>query len=311
MIARMLTLLVLLAAATTAPAQVPGQDAPAFQATLARWLADDEAVLPELPALAAAGNRAAQVLLALIDARPELHGPWLAGLDRAARIALLRRPGGLSGQSWMETAAEDTPLARLWLARLHADTPPGTVLAFARLGEDRAARDTALALAARQDPALAEIADDPGYPPSLRHLLWRTRPAEAEIAALAPGDPQIAAHRGAPASVPDRDAWLATAPLAAPLRAFCAATCPQTPTTCARATFALVGGLGGLARLGTPSETLIPAADWDASHLGRAALLRRAEARDCKSGPIHAAENDDIDASTADTNARETARFLP
>jgi hypothetical protein len=311
--------MLLLAAPLPAPAEVPGQDAPAFAAALGRWLADDEAALPEFAALAAGGNRAAQVLLALIDARPELHGPWLAGLDRAARIALLRRPGGLSGQTWMEAAAEDTPLARLWLARLQADTDPEVVLAFAALGEHRAGRDTVLAIAARQHPGIAALADAPGYPPGLRFLAWRawrTDPAraariEAEIAALPPGDPQIAAHRGAPAAAPAHDAWLATAPLAAPLRAFCTAACPVSATACARATFVLGGDLPGLARLGTPSETLIPAATWDASSLGRAALLRRAEARDWNEGPLLATAIAGIDACTAEALARETARFLP
>ncbi len=320
MIARTLvTLLAILTACPPGRAEVPGQEAPAFRAALALWLTDDETALPAFATLAAGGNRAAQVLLALIDGRPELYGPWLAGLDRSARIALLRQPGGISGRSWMETAAADTPLARLWLARLHVDTPPGTIAAFARLGEQRAARDTALAMAARQDTALLALADDPGFPPDLRLLIWRhwqpdpaMRPRiDAEIAALAPGDPQVAAHTGTPADAAARDAWLATAPLAAPLRGFCDAVCPASAAACARATFTLLDGLPGLARLGTPSETLIPPAVWDASPLGRAALLRRAEARNWNDGPLLAAEIAGIDACTADALARETARFLP
>lgn len=320
MIARILAALTLLLAAHAPMAtDLPGQKAPGLRAVVDRWLADDETALPDFAALAAEGNRAAQVLLALVDTRPELHGPWLAGLDRASRIALLRQPGGLSGRSWMEAAAEDTPLARLWLARWQADTPPEVVLAFAALGEARAARDTVLALAARQNAGIAQLADAPGYPPALRFLvwrIWRADPAQAprietEIAALDPGDPQIAAHRAGPVDSAARDAWLATAPLAAPLRAFCDATCPATAAPCARATFAVVGGLTGLARLGPPAETLVPAEAWNGSPLGRAALLRRAEARDWNDGPLLAAEIAGIDACTAAELARETARFLP
>ena len=94
-----------------------GQDAPRFQEALALWLAeDDETALPEFAALAAEGNRAAQVLLAHIDVAVPLQGPWLASLPRAERIALMRQPGGVSGKSWMAAAAVDTPLAAAWSA---------------------------------------------------------------------------------------------------------------------------------------------------------------------------------------------------
>jgi len=87
-------------------AELRGQDDPRFRSALALWLADDdETALPELAALAAEGNRAAQVLLARIDATPWFQGPWLVGLPRKERNTLLRAPGGLSGRSWMQVAA--------------------------------------------------------------------------------------------------------------------------------------------------------------------------------------------------------------
>ena len=138
---------VILGATVVRAADLPGQDAPRFQAALELWLADDEeTALPEFAALAAEGNRAAQVLLARIDATPTLQGPWLQALPRAERNALMRAPGGLSGRSWMQAAAEDTPLAQLWLVQPTPEATGETALAFAALGEARAARDTLYAL---------------------------------------------------------------------------------------------------------------------------------------------------------------------
>jgi hypothetical protein len=267
---------------------VSGQHDPRFEAALATWLADDEAgSLPGIAALAAEDNRAAQLLLALIDRVPVTQGPWLARLSRAERLALLRAPGGLSGRSWMAVAAPSTPLAALWIERDATDAGPGTALAFAGMGEARAARATLQALASRQHRGFAAVADDPRYPPDLRHLVWRewaTTPegearAEAEITRLMPGDPQIRRFDDRPVAAAATDAWLAAAPLAAPLRATCAAACPDDPAPCRGAAYLLVGGHGGLAEFGTPSETLIPADTWDASPRGRRALLRAPDAR--------------------------------
>jgi hypothetical protein len=242
--------------------QVPGQDDPRFEAAVATWLADDEAAaLPALAGLAADGNIAAQVLLALIDARRDLEGPWLAGLaglPREERLALLRRPGGMSGRRWMEAAG--VPLAQLWLDRWSSDTAPATVLGFAAMGEARAARETLLAMAARLRRGFGDLAEAPGYPPALRYLAWAEWATEpggaahvaAEIAALPPGDPQVEIFTGEPADPAARDAWLAADPLAAPLRAFCAATCPEAAAGCARAGSTSSAGCTGWPGRGRP-----------------------------------------------------------
>ena len=148
----------------------------------------------------------------------------------------------------------------------------------------RATRDTLQALANRQYREFAALAEDPAYPADLRHLIWREwaadpagqARAEAEIAALMPGDPQIQRFKAGPVPAADLDAWLASAPLAAPLRSFCAASCPDSASACARALLVVVGGHAGLAVIGTPSETLIPPEVWATSERGRAALLRYA-----------------------------------
>ena len=68
--------LAILTPAPASGASLAGQDDPRFVGALDLWLADDEAeALPALAALAAQGNRAAQVLLALIDANLPYQGP--------------------------------------------------------------------------------------------------------------------------------------------------------------------------------------------------------------------------------------------
>ena len=315
---RWLLALALLAFAGPAPAEpVAGQDDPRFEAALAAWLADDEeGALPELAALAAADNRAAQVLLALIDRVPVYQGPWLVSLPRKERLALTRAPGGLSGRSWMAEAAPDTPLAALWVARDATDTTPETALAFAGIGEARAARETLQSMAKRQYRGFAAVADDPRYPPDLRHLVWREwaatpegkARAAAEIARLMPGDPQIRRFEDRPVTQADTDAWLAAAPLAAPLRATCEAACPETPVTCLRAAYLLVDGHPRLAEFGTPSETLIPPETWNASPRGTNALLREPPARFRFAYETAAAVRAQ-DACLADALAAEVARF--
>jgi hypothetical protein len=308
----------LLLSAAGARAQIAGQDDPGFVLALELWLDDDEeTALPELAALARRGNRAAQILLALIDVTPRVQGPWLAALPREERIALMRMPGGLSGRSWMQAAAEDVPLARLWLRRWDArdEGELDTALAFAEIGEARAARETLLTRMNRNRRGFAAIADDPLYPPDLRALIWsdwerdpgnRAR-IDAEIEALLPGDPQVSFHLARPTTIAQRDAWLADSPLAAPLRAFCAATCPDAARSCARAAYGLVGADSLFASTaGTPSETLIPPETWNYSPRGLASILRF-----LRNKPLAAIRVVRTDRCTASAFAAESERFPP
>jgi hypothetical protein len=282
---------------------------------VAAWLADDDATaLPALAEAAAAGSADARILLALIDLEPRLQGHWLAAQDAAARRTLMRAPGG---GSWMAEAAATDALARLWRRLGMVDAPAEIVLDFAALGEPRAARVAGRTIAARQQAGLAAIAADPGYPSALRYRVWREwarDPAQAEalaaeIAATAPGDPQRAAFAAGTVAPDGREAWLAEAPLAAPLRAFCDATCPATADACRRAAFTLAGGLHGLAALGSPLERLVSSEAFAASPRGRAALLRSPAARDPVTGPALASRVAAKDACTATALAAEIARF--
>lgn len=280
---RLAAILIALMSWPAVAATIPGQGDGSYEAALAAWLADDEeTALPALAGLASEGNAAAQLLLALIDKTPALQGPWLAQQPRNARLEMMRAPGGLSGLSWAHAAAETAPLARLWLRRWQVDAMPELVLEFAHAGEHRAARETLLALAARERRGFAVLADDPGFPPELRTLIWRewedagenAERIAAERAAAHPGDPQLrmAGHDPDTASLAD---WLMQAPAAAPLASLCEAACPQSTQDCAQALYEVLGGHPAVLAFGTPSETLIDSARFNSSPRGQAALLRR------------------------------------
>lgn len=264
-------------------AQIPGQGASAFATAVEDWLeAEEGPALEALAALAAEDNAAAQLLLALIDKTPALQGPWLARLPREARVTLMRRPGGLSGRSWMSVAARQTPVAELWLTLWDVDAPMTLALDFAAAGEPRAARAALVALAARERRGFAGIADAEGYPPSLRFLVWRewagdpARAAalEAEVAALSSGDPQRL-ELGQPLQEAALADWLLAAPEAAVLVRLCRDRCGASQRACALAGMEALGSYRSLLVFGSPSEALIPTERFAASPRGQAALLRR------------------------------------
>ena len=195
----------------------------------------------------------------------------------------MRQPGGLSGRSWMAAAAADTPLAAAWVELWSAGgrVDPATVRAFAALGEDRAMRQALIAMSLGDRAAIGQLADEPFYPPSLRFLAWRDWARDpamapriaAEIAALPPGDPQIATQTGEPASPADRAAWLAEAAPVALMRAFCDAACPADPPSCVAAAVVFHAN-PELPEFGSPVETLVTSDTWHASARGRASMLR-------------------------------------
>ena len=271
--------LLLMASGLASASEVPGQSEAAFEAAVADWLADDEAAaLPAFAALAEQGNAAAQMLLALIDKTPALQGPWLSGLPRSERTALLRAPGGMSGTSWMHAAAETVPLAGHWQTLWQVDAPVSLALDFTAAGEARAARETLIVLASRERRGIAGIADDAGFPEAMRPLVWaewRSDPelaaqADAEIAALPAGDP-----RGPTPDAAALGDWLLSAPVAAPVAALCTRRCGETAGACAAALYDGLGSFNVLAAFGTPSATLIAPEAFHESPCGEAALLRR------------------------------------
>lgn len=89
-----------------------GEDAPEFKEAVQAWLdGKDLAALRSLSDQAQQGNSAAQILLASIASRSSFHAHVTSGMDRKERISLLRKPGGLSGKSWLTEAQNSEPLA--------------------------------------------------------------------------------------------------------------------------------------------------------------------------------------------------------
>lgn len=248
---------------------ISGQNDPAFQGAVAVWLEDDEeTAIRKLSEMATRGHAASQILLAIIDKAPELQGPWLSMLPATERHALMRAPGGISGQSWMREAARTEPLAELWVLLWDVDAPLGLGVEFMRHGEDRAAREAILALFARQRRGFADIVTDPEFPVAMRF-----------IAALE--DPQI--DHDAPIDLRDMGQsvtttaaeWLSTAPEGAALRALCDSTCGATSEACTVAAYAALGSHQRALSLGSPLASVITAEDFVRSAKGQAVVLRK------------------------------------
>lgn len=229
-------------AATAQDAQIDGADAPALRAAVALWLAGaEEAALPALAEEARSGNSAAQVMLGLIDMTAAYQGEWLGELDRAGRIALMRRPGGISGESWLGQA--EGALAETWRRLLDVSSGPEVVTDFAAIGEPRAAVFAARTLKRRQNRDLAE-------------------------AMLATGVPDYLAKFGGAVRHPadDDPAW-------SPITATCDAICAGAPATACRA--AVGAALGGDLHLaGPPASQIVAPTDWAQSAMAQSSLLR-------------------------------------
>ncbi|WP_299943974.1 hypothetical protein [uncultured Ruegeria sp.] len=117
-----------------------GEDAPEFKEAVQEWLdGDDLTALQKLSGQAQHGNTAAQILLASIALRGNMHKHVSVDLPRNERIALFRRPKGLSGQSWLVEASESEPLAVALIQSKEMGQRGPAVAALVELGEPSAA----------------------------------------------------------------------------------------------------------------------------------------------------------------------------
>ncbi|MCL4674925.1 MAG: hypothetical protein KJZ59_02585 [Pararhodobacter sp.] len=300
-------------AALASPPKIPGSEAPDFTQALETWLADDEATaLPALAELAREGNHAARVLLGLIDKTPAMQGPYLAHLDRAERLALLRDSGGMSGRSWLSQSA-DLPLAAAWMALWDVNADISVIDAFQALNEPRAAREALIVLAARENPALGRLPPEQ-VDPDLLYLLWRSADPETRttILNLVPtGHPQRLLI-GDRIDAREIDTWLATSAAAAPLAALCDAVCPDSGETCRGAAYRVLNSHNALMTLGTPSEALIGQSAFLASPRGRSTVMRRILlATDMRGRRAVLAHLRDHAVCLADAIQAEQQRYLP
>ena len=255
------------------PSPIAGADDPAFAQALDLWLDAKEAeALPRLADLAAQDNRAAQILLGLIDTTPSLQQDWLAGQTRDARVSLLRAKGGMSGTNWMRLAAQSEPLAQSWLRLWSGDADMQVMLDFARQGEGRAARLAAKTLALRERTGFGAVAGLADFPPLMRALALREAARGAGQAAsgtLAVGDPGRVLI-GLPAPAPaDLDDWLSATPDLAAFQRAMLALCPDIATRVRDQAIALdaMGGWWGIAEIGSPIAALIPEERWAQSRM--------------------------------------------
>ncbi len=161
----MLRALALLAALATPAAADPLDDA------VAAWVAaDDATALPALAALAQGGDTRAMLFLGAIDPRPVVTD-WALALDRQTRNALLRRPGGLSGQSWLGAIPAGDPQRPLADALLAARA--GDPLPLLAQGQPGAAVQPLLRMFNETPGALATLSRDEPLSPTLDALVWR------------------------------------------------------------------------------------------------------------------------------------------
>jgi hypothetical protein len=146
---------------------LPLRAAPLDEA-IAAWLAEDDATaLPALSALAKAGDEDAMLALGVIEPRT-WESDFVRGLDRTQRIALLRKPGGLSGESWLKSVKARRALAEAFEVAQQKGDP----LPLLALGQTEAARP-ALARAFNENPpALVDIAAAATLPDDMRFWVW-------------------------------------------------------------------------------------------------------------------------------------------
>jgi hypothetical protein len=158
---------------------------------VAAWIAaDDATAMPALKSLAEAGDSRAMLFLGAIEPRPMVTD-YMLGLDRRTRNALLRRPGGLSGKSWLDLIPSDDP-----------QRPFADALMAARAGDPTPLLSLGQTGAAVQ-PLLRMFNEVPGRLASLS----RDAPLSADLAGLVWLDALLPAEAMPDATAADRQAW--------------------------------------------------------------------------------------------------------
>lgn len=296
---------------------IPGADEPAFQGALQTWLdGKDLAALKALAALARLDNRAAQIFLARVAEDADLHAHATSDLLRRERIALLRRPGGLSGRSWLDVAATDVPLASAFRdsSRIHARTQG--VRALFSFGENMAASRSLMAMLLNgQASEVVDILAEAENPPPAalvlriiaRNMELSGRPRYTGSALPPPGwGPgwgwgNFIANEGV--AVSDFLTWVPTSPRAlftdpdaqalaiehsmnvpawAPLRTMCERHCPSSVASCTAVGASMLWSTS-VFPFASPAESLLPNARYWSSPRMELDIVRRL--RDLRGNP--------------------------
>ena len=165
--------LTLILGLTSAQAEIAGQNDPQFKAALELWLEgdDDLAALSALSELAKADNRAAQVFLGRVNEATHTHIHVTGPMERKARIALMRQPGGLSGKSWLKAASEDVPLAVAYMQSKIVREKPAAIEALLDFNETAAALIPLRGLLNTGDfETLIQLSEHPNLPDQVSYL---------------------------------------------------------------------------------------------------------------------------------------------
>lgn len=265
---------------------IPGSEAPDYEAAVAAWLAgeDDLAVLTSLSELARAENAAAQMLLARIGELPHLVTHVTGNMPRAERIALLRSPGGLSGRSWMISAAQHVPLAQAFVDSTGQDTRVDSLRILYEAGEVAAATRSLPGLLAYGTEDLVRAMQDLDVMPdearvliaaaAATELYWASGERIDIANPISDRRPPELALIWRPVTPREWQEDPATRELAlahslniaslAPLRAFCASECQGELGACMAAGASLLAVSAAPLPFASPSETLIPTETyWD------------------------------------------------
>ncbi|SMO77045.1 hypothetical protein [Ruegeria faecimaris] len=127
-------------AALSDSGSLQGEDVPEFNEAVQAWLdGDDLVALQNLAGQAQQGNTAAQILLASIASGSKYHSHVTTDMERKERIALLRKPGGLSGKSWLTEAQNSEALALALLQASKIGEKAPAIATLIELGEPQTA----------------------------------------------------------------------------------------------------------------------------------------------------------------------------
>ncbi len=310
---RVLTGAALLVVAMMNPAQseaIPGQAEPALMSAIHLWLSDDDRLsLPALASLAQGGNRAAQLLLARIEATDRASSGFVRNeLSRSERLRLFRAPaeGRRFPPSWVRHLAGQ---GDRFAVALKAATDLGIDLAPLRalfdLGEVQAAEHLVRKIGvdgsqAQRRATLRIVGTDSEWAPYLnafiavtretstgrnalarmvgRHLAGNDR--ETEDAALF-ADIGYQSGTGPVRFGPDNPfypgvaKWLLTAPETRPFASVCHPCAVAGRSACAVTALGLAGGYYEAVRFDSPLEAVISQDRFASSPRARNMVLRR------------------------------------
>lgn len=303
-------------AASDLDAQLP--ISPDLRHALDLWLADDDAAaLPALSKLALAGDRAAQLFLALVERTRLGPSPYLEGLSRDALHNIFRPPLGDSRFriNWIDHLARTgDPLAIVLRDSRLPDPNREATTALLKAGEGPAAMNGVRYLSLYGTDADRAFLMEGKYAlhgmrafvlgqqmagrdksQGLEVLREMTRYGnerdvtndDADAAALATymtyGYPYGAATKDNPWRE-EIKAWLETAVPAQPIASFCRAHCQSSFSECGTAVLGLIGGYYVAIRLASPLEAVIPNATYATSPRAEATILRRMAALESEKG---------------------------